>query len=168
MSEPAKTMPARDTIQLHRGEDGKVRIGVFRDGKLSYWNGWGFDESDDRPSSEIKSMVEGLLHDAAKQAKLTLESPLDGAVEKTRDDLEAFATVMSDAAEQPCAGEDAAFAAGVRKANDDFDRLARSRAKDLLKSIEPRIDRLTEMSFCLGYKAAIVDISKGQASEKKP
>lgn len=30
---------SRDTIYLHRGDDGKVRIGVTRDGKTTYWNG---------------------------------------------------------------------------------------------------------------------------------
>lgn len=57
----------RDTIYLHRGDDGKVRIGVTRDGKTTYWNGWGFG-GDDRSAAEIREVVAGLLHDAREYA----------------------------------------------------------------------------------------------------
>lgn len=57
----------RDTIYLHRGDDGKVRIGVTRDGKTTYWNGWGFG-GDDRSADEIREVVAGLLRDAREYA----------------------------------------------------------------------------------------------------
>lgn len=68
---PPLPKPPRDTIQLHRGDDGKVRISIHRDGTLIYLNGWKLVD-DDRSADEIRAWVGALVRDAASMAKIDL------------------------------------------------------------------------------------------------